>query len=555
LTSGPPLAPIPARVNVARLFLASAAARPDALAIAAAEQGRWREIRFRELEERVRRIAAGLGAGGVRVGDRVCLFVRPGIELVAVTYALFLLGAVPVLADPGMGRKQLLACMARVKPSVLVGIPSAQLARLFWRGPFSSVRLFVTVGKKLFWSGPTLGSLEAAGRVDMEPADTAANDPAAILFTSGSTGPPKGVLYTHANFAAQIGALRALYAFEPGEIDLACFPLFALFDGALGLTSVFPELDPSRPARCDPAKIVEAIERYRPTLAFGSPAIWSRVAPYCSERSLRLPSLSRILIAGAPVSPTWITALRELLPENADVHTPYGATEALPVTSISGTELRAGRVERARAGAGTCVGRPAPGIELALIRITDEPIERWTDDLAVALGRLGEVCVRGPVVTALYADDESATRSAKIRAAGGDWHRMGDVARLDDEGYLWFHGRLTHRLETKKGTRLPVPAENVFDLHPRVERTALVGVGARGSEAPLLVVQPKQGEMPRTDAEIQRFLFELRELGRTAHASSDVELFLFREDFPVDVRHNAKIDREALKLWAERELA
>ena len=227
------------------------------------------------------------------------------------------------------------------------------------------------------------------------------------------------------------------------------------------------------------------------------------------------------------------------------------------MTSVSGSELFAGRVERARAGAGTCVGRVAPGIELALIRITDEAIERWSDDLVVSLGRLGEVCVRGPVVTAGYAGDEPATCGARIRASddGSDWHRMGDVGRLDEEGFLWFHGRKAHRLVTRKGIRLPVPAENVFDLHPRVEQSALVGVGERGSETPLLVVQQKRGEMPRTDAEIQTFLFELRELGRTAHVSSDVELFLFRKDLPVDVRHNAKIDREALKLWAEKELA
>lgn len=555
--AGPALAPPSARVNVARLFLEQARARPDALAIAAADgRGGWRRTSFAELADLVRRIASGLAARGVRRGDRASVLVPPGSELVAIVQALFLLGAVPVVVDPGMGRARMLACLARVAPSVFLGVPRAQIARLLARRALASVRLSVTVGRKYLWGGPRLDELAGWADPRFEPADTEASDPAAILFTSGSTGPPKGVLYTHANFAAQVEALRALYGFEPGEIDLACFPLFALFDGALGITSVFPDIDASAPAKCEPRDILAAIEAFRPTLAFGSPAIWRRLVPLLPEHGKRLQSLRRILIAGAPVASTLIAEL-ELFGAGVAVHTPYGATEALPVTSISGAELEDGRAERALAGAGTCVGRVAPGIELRIIRITDEPIERWSEAFELPLGQAGEVCVRGPVVTARYAEDEPATRRAKIAAndGGSDWHRMGDAGRLDDEGYLWFLGRVSERLETAKGTRFPVPAENVFECHPGVEQCALVGVGERGAETPLLVVQPEPGAMPHGDAATQRFLLELRELGRRAHAASDVELFLFRERLPVDVRHNAKIDRGALKRWAEAQLA
>ncbi|MEM9801556.1 MAG: fatty acid CoA ligase family protein [Planctomycetota bacterium] len=546
------------RVNIASTLSRGAAERPDAAAVVAPgpRKGEWTTTTYAELDALASRIASGLKASGVEKGMRAIVFVRPGRELIAITFALQRLGAVPVLADPGMGRERLLAAVERMAPEVFIGIPLAQVARVVFRSAFASVRLFVTVGPRLGWSGTTLARVIAAGSPNFEAEDTAADDPAAILFTSGSTGPPKGVLYTHGIFAAQVDALRTLYDFRPGEVDLACFPLFALFDVAFGMTSVFPEIDVSRPATCDPRKVVRALEESGATTSFGSPAIWRRVLPYCHDQGIKLPQLTRLLIAGAPVPPDLIQKAHAVLPIGGDVFTPYGATEALPVASIAGREVTPGLLGPIGNGAGTCVGRPASGVEIALIRIEDDPIARWSDDLEVGLGEIGEVCVRGPFVTAQYAEDARATERAKIDAGDGTvWHRMGDVGRFDGEGRLWFLGRVAHRLETLQGVRMPVPVENVFNQHPRVARTALVGVGRRGAETPLLVVEATPGEHPKGETMTQGFIMQLREIGRRVPRAADVEHFLFHPSFPVDPRHNAKIHREELKEWAEAQLS
>ncbi len=552
------LGPLPARVNTAQFLPVAAKRWPDTDAVIVARSDE--RMSFAQLEERSNLIAAGLNAEGVNFGDRVCLFVGAGVELIALTFALFKLGAVPVLADPGMGRKRLLECVQRIQPRVMIGIPKAHAARCLFPAAFKSVEIHVTVGTRLFWGGLTLNAVERSGRA--VPAqerglivDTRRDDEAAILFTSGSTGPPKGVVYTHGMFHAQVLALKNLYDFQPGEVDLACFPLFALFDVAFGITSVFPDMDVSQPATCDPAKLAHAAQLYSTTTAFGSPAIWKRLAPWCSDQGERLGPLKRVLIAGAPVGTDLIRALHAILPLDGDVFTPYGATECLPVASIAGRSVVPFLEDRIQSGRGTCVGQVAPGIDLRLIDICDEPIEAWDESLEVPQGELGEVVVRGPVVTAHYAEQPEQDALAKIPARDqGHWHRMGDLAYSDSEGRLWFCGRKSHRLQTDAGPRPTVPTENVFNTHPRVLRTALVGVGPAGNQTPVLCVQPYARSMPKGKAMTHGFTTQLKDIGRKHVCSKDVDTFLFHPEFPVDPRHNAKIEREALQQWASEQL-
>jgi acyl-CoA synthetase (AMP-forming)/AMP-acid ligase II len=451
-----------------------------------------------------------------------------------------------------LGIRNLGRCLREAAPGAFVGIPRAQAARTVLGWAKETLRIVVSVGSR--WPGARglgeVARLGASGPPPMfepEPGATAA-----ILFTSGSTGPPKGVVYTHEIFNAQVDLLRELYAIEPGEVDLCTFPLFALFAPALGMTSVVPEMDATRPARVYPPRILEAIADFGVTNLFGSPALLRRVGEFGALHAIRLPTLKRVVSAGAPVPARVLETFAGLLGPDARIHTPYGATEALPVCTIASDEIL-GETRRATdRGAGVCVGRPVPGMRVEIIAVNDGPIARWSDDLRVPKGTIGEIAVRGPVVTRSYFQRPEATELAKVDdPLGGFWHRMGDLGYLDDQGRIWFCGRKSHRVITRNGTLYTIPCEAIFNTHPLVARTALVGVGPAGSAIPVLCVEllgpPKREDHPT----IRR---ELLELGASHPTTASIQTILFHPAFPVDIRHNAKIFREKLALWAARRL-
>jgi acyl-CoA synthetase (AMP-forming)/AMP-acid ligase II len=453
-----------------------------------------------------------------------------------------------------MGFRNLGKCLAEAEPLAFIGIPKAHLARRLFGWARSSLRILVTVGR---WSlgGPTLNELRQRGvGNDCRIAPTNPDDIAAILFTSGSTGPPKGAVYTHGNFAAQVAAIRQLYQIEPGEIDLPTFPLFALFAPALGMTAVIPDMDFTRPGSVNPHNIIEPIQDFGATTMFGSPALLARLARLshpCSRRSA-LPSLRRVISAGAPVPANVIEDFsRNLLADGVEVVTPYGATEALPVCSIGSKEILGETAAKTREGAGTCVGRPVAGIELAIIRITDEPIARWSDDLRLPAGQIGEIAVKAPWVTASYYNRPDATALAKIPDSeqGCFYHRMGDVGYLDEKGRVWYCGRKSQRVVTPVGTLFTEPVEGVFNAHPQVRRTALVGVTRDGTTVPVLCV-----ELLESARERETIKKELLTLGAAHPDTKTIATILFHPRFPVDIRHNAKIFREKLAVWAARQL-
>lgn len=547
-----------APVNIAAHVSIMARRRPDAPAVYA-PSGRGPDSRrgfvswtFRRLEEESDCLARGLETVGVRRHVRTVLMVTPGLEFFALTFALFKVGAVPVVMDPGMGIKNLGRCLAEAEAEAFIGIPRAHAARALLGWGRKTLRIRVTVGRRLFWGGYGLDDIRAAGRSDRPyaMAGTRAEDTAAILFTSGSTGPPKGAVYTHGIFAAQVEQLRRIYGIEAGEVDLATFPLFALFDPALGMTAVLPDMDATRPGRVVPENILDPIQRYGVTNMFGSPALLDRVGRYGADHGVKLPSLRRVISAGAPAQAPVLQRFQSMLAPGVEVFTPYGATESLPVASIGSQEILGETAARTAEGAGVCVGRPVPEMEVAVVRITDSIMNPWSPDLEVPRGEIGELAVQGPVVTRAYLNRPQATALAKIPDPdrSGFYHRMGDVGYLDDQGRIWFCGRKSHRVRTARGTLFTLPCEGVFNAHPEVYRTALVGVGPEGAKEPVLCVElePFAG---RDRARIRR---ELLELGVAHGHTRGIKTVLFHRDFPVDIRHNAKIFREKLAVWAAR---
>jgi olefin beta-lactone synthetase len=592
-------------VNVSRHLWAQAAQQPGtpALRIPVGHAGggaiRYAELSFAELAAESDAWAWRLTQAGVQRGERVLVLVRPGLPLIAAVFALFKLGATPIVIDPGMGRRHFLACVQRTQPRVLLGIAGAQIASWIFRDAFRSVR-------RRLWVSGDLAHRIARGAVPVFPAAaTGAGDLAAILFTSGSTGAPKGVCYEHGMLEAQVRLVRNTYGIAPGEVDLAVLPVFALFDPALGMTTVVPQIDPSRPAAFDPERLVQAIRQNGVTNSFGSPVIWTKVSRHCAERGITLPGVKRILMAGAPVPPPLFALMRRVFP-NAQLHSPYGATEALPVSSVSAEEVlgsaedggrrtedgsqrtevsgqrtedgglgsgaQAGTAAATLHGRGTCVGRPVAEMTARVIAIVDGPIASLAESRELPRGEIGEIIVRGPVVTEAYDLLPEATARAKIYEtdAGATvsavpdepvdqspafslppaapegaavWHRMGDAGYLDEAGRLWFCGRLAERVETPHGALFPDCVEPIFNQHPRVRRTALIGFGPRGKQVAALAVECWPGQRPRGASAKRALGRELRDLGAAQAHTDLVRLFYFVDRFPVDVRHNAKIHR------------
>lgn len=546
--------------NVAHLLVETARRTPGDLSVLVqtgkTSDGTWRyrPYSFQQLDQESDRIASGLWAMGVKPGTRLALLVRPGFEFISLVFGLFKSGAVQILVDPGLGRKNLVDCLAAAEPEGFVAIPPAHAVRVLLQKQFPRARFNVTVGRRWFWGGPTLDRFRRRPWPGTQMIEASADDPAAIIFTSGSTGPPKGVLYRHGNFIEQALQIRDQYGIAPGGRDLSCFPLFALFNAAMGVTTVIPKMDASRPASADPASLLAALRDCGCDQAFASPAVWDNVGRYCREHHQRLPGLKRILTAGAPAPLPVLENMLACTGPEAQMHTPYGATEALPVATISAAEVLSETAAASREGAGTCVGNRFSGIEWKVIRMVDGPVPDLQSAEEMPRGTVGELIVRGPVVTREYVTRTEINALAKIRDGSDVWHRMGDVGYLDPRDRFWFCGRLSQRVQTSAGTLLTIPCEAVFNNHHSVRRCALVGVSLAGAQRPLIVVEPEPGKMPATPAARQQFLHELRDLAAANWRTSEIHDFLFHPSLPVDVRHNSKIFREELADWASHEL-
>lgn len=535
----------------------------------------YHRVTYEQLDRQSDYLAAGLDAIGVGRGTKTVLMVPPSIEFFSLTFALFKAGAVPVLVDPGMGIKNLGACLAEAAPTAFIGVTKAQVARLLFGWSKRSLQTVVTVGRRLGWAGQSFHGVIAQGEKRQtdpdrthdrwQAADTDTDETAAILFTSGSTGVPKGAVYSHGNFAAQVEALKQAFSIKPGEMDLCTFPLFALFAPALGMSAVVPRMDFTRPAKVDPREIDEPVRQFQINNLFGSPALLNRVGrelvtedTSTSETLRRWPTINRILSAGAPVSPLILERFAKLIPPQSQIFTPYGATESLPVAIVGSHDILSETRYLTAKGAGTCVGRPVGSIDVRIIKISDGPIEEWDESLCLPKGEIGEIVVHGPMVTQSYYQRADLTRLAKIhdRSTGRMRHRMGDVGYFDNQGRLWFCGRKSHRVMAADRTYFTEPVEGVFNTHPAVFRTALVGVKRGASIEPVLCVEREKTDRSEFAAKLSNaeLVIELRNLGFQYEHTNSIKTILFHPSFPVDIRHNSKIFREKLAVWAAKQV-
>ncbi len=516
------------------------------------ERGRvlYAQLNFVQLDSLSDQLAFGLEAMGIKRGTHTILMVPPGMEFFMVIFALFKVGAIPVVVDPGMGVKRMLKCLKEGQPKAFIGIEKAHVLRSIRPGYFRGVRHWITVGKRWFWGGCTLDELFIPSEEPFPIAPTTSDETAAIVFTTGSTGPAKGVIYSHGNFDAQIRQIQDHFHIGPEEVDLPTFPLFALFDPPLGMTAVIPDMDPTKPALVNPLRIIEAIENHGVTNMFASPALLNRVGHHGKKNQIKLPSLKRVVSAGAPVSPANIEQFSSMLDKNTQIHTPYGATEAVPVLSIASHEILTETRPLSEQGFGICVGRPICDTQVQIITISDGPIDKFHQDLLTPAKQVGEIIVKAPLVTSGYFGNTTADSLAKISDPdGGFWHRMGDLGWMDSKGRIWFCGRKTHRVITEQGTLFTIPVEAIFNNHKEVARTALTGVGPFHQQIPVVFIEPKQGTRDK-----KRLLKEIRELASSTPLTAEIKHFFIEKHFPVDIRHNSKIFRERLSVLAAKKM-
>lgn len=546
------------QANLCRHLIDAAHQIPDALAVAVQKKRlnklTYQEIDFYSLNQRSDQIAFAFNQYGLKKGDKAVLMVTPCIDFFAVTFALFKAGIVPILVDPGMGIKNLKQCFAEAQPDIFIGIPKAHTARRLFGWGRATIKYNITVAGTSLW-GRSLTSLLKKYKTDTPypMVKLAAQQMAAILFTSGSTGAPKGVVYTHAMFEAQINVLKHDYAITRGERDLATFPLFSLFGPALGMASIIPDMDASKPITANPDNIFSAIEKYQCSNLFANPALIELLGQAGVARSLRLTSLKRVISAGAPATLPAIELFTKLLHHDVQIINSYGATESLPVSKIGSQQLlRTAPITDT--GGGICVGVAVEGMEIAIIKNSAENITEWQSQLALPAYEIGEIVVKGAQVSSSYYRREEANIASKIADGDTVRHRMGDLGYLDDHGKLWMCGRKSHAVtavyQGQPKNYFSISCERIFNTHPEIKRSALVSVTCNQKTAALLCIELHSKSLISSS----KLLNELKFMADRHPQTAGITQFLVHRNFPMDIRHNAKIFREKLAVWAQKQI-
>jgi acyl-CoA synthetase (AMP-forming)/AMP-acid ligase II len=521
---------------------------------------------FQQFVEQSQTLSKNLHALGIQEGQKVLLFVKPSLEFSLLVFTLFSIGAIPILIDPGVGRKNLLAAIKKVKPDVLVGEPLVHVIRRFFPSSFASVHLNITTKR----ASPFTSSISLMHLIKKREdekhfvlKDVDENSSAAIVYTSGATGVPKGVLYTHRMFYQQVKLLQKLLPIEGQDVDLSCFPLFSLTAMAMGMSSVIPWLDAAKPASVNPYLLVQHILDQGVTLATGSPAIWQRLADHCVQNKIVLSSVKGVVMFGAPVSLKLHEQMKPLLP-NGTTYTPYGATECLPVSWISGETILNQHYENTISGKGTCIGTAVPETNIRIIAHTPDVIPKWEQVKELPNFEVGEIVVSGPQATEVYFEHPEETLKSKIYGSpdrfqrgmtvneSSFWHRMGDLGYKDDSGNLWFCGRKAHRVVTSQKVYNPIPCEAIFNQHPHVKRSALIAVHDRDQIKPAIVLERIDAKDELSEKEQAFFRAGLLALGRKYDHTRSIDTFFLHKTFPVDCRHNIKIDRSYLSEYFDK---
>lgn len=544
--------------DVAGLALEVARSDPERTAVVepagrgADGRRRYHRFSYARLSADVESVAPGLREMGIRERTRTVFMAPPSYEASVAVLALARVGAMTIWIDPSVGYRNVAERLRRIEPEAFVGLPVVHLGRLvFGWGPRTLRKLVVVNGR--FPGARTLASLRRAPAAEPTPAAVGPDDPCTIFYTTGSTGPAKPALYLHRHYAHLYRVVRESWRFDATAgvpVDMAIFPAFSLI-GLVGRgTMVVPPIDFVRetPATADPAALLEVINDCGVRSCFASPVLLENLARHAAAHGIETPTLERVIGGGAPIFAAVMEALRRMMGGRGEVFANYGATEALPSTEISAREALEETWARTREGAGLCVGRPFRGVTLRVVRLSDGPIASLEDTETLPAGEIGELIVRSAHVSPAYFRDEDATRKNKVTGSNGEiWHRIGDAGYLDEAGRFWYCGRVGQRVRSAEGPLFSLQCEPIFDAHPAVRRSGLVGVPDGAYERAVLCVERRPEATDTREATLRA---ELLALAASRPLTRPIRDVLFPKALPVDPRHNSKIERPALARWA-----
>lgn len=561
--------------NLADIVLRVARADPDRIAVIDLDgwEGygtrRYKRHTYAELSADVESVAVGLREMGIAELTRIVCMSPPSYETCVMGVALTRVGALSMWIDPSVGYRNVAERLSRVQPEAFLGNALAHLGRItFGWGPRDLRKLVLTEsplrpGGRIITGFPTFpGAHSIRSLRKHEPAEPKSpnvgpDDPCAVLYTTGSTGPAKPSLYLHRNFCQLFRNAHHSWGWDKGTevpVDMAVFPAFLFIPISAGGTMVVPPIDFARqgPAQVDPAALIQVINDCKVGSFFAAPILIENLAREALARNLTMPSLKRVIGAGAPITGPVETMMSAVMAPDGEVAANYGATEAMPSTELGSREHLDGLWDLTEQGAGVCVGYALPGVELKIIDIVDGAVDSIEEASELPAGQIGEILVRGKHVSPEYFLDPESTRKNKVPDPQGDWHRFGDVGYLDAQARLWVCGRVSQLVKTAGGNVFPLQVEPLFDAHPKVRRSGLVGIPGTAGELPVLCVEvePDVGkdELPDLHQEL---------LARAADSdmANTIHAILFKDALPVDPRHNSKIERPRLAKWAARQLS
>ncbi|MBX7431857.1 AMP-binding protein [Mycobacterium sp. Y57] len=560
--------------NLADIVLRVAREDPERIAVIDLDgweghgRRRYRRHTYAELSADVESVAAGLREMGIAETTRTVFMSPPSYETCVMGVALTRVGALSIWIDPAVGYRNVAERLGHVNPEAFVGNALAHIGRVtFGWGPRTLRKLVLTESPLLpggriitgfppFPGARSIRSLRKHASAEPESPSVGPDDPCIVLYTTGSTGPAKPTLYRHRNFCQVFRNAHHSWRWDPDNevpVDMAVFPAFLFIPISAGGTMVVPPIDFARqgPAKVNSAALIQVINDCEVGSFFGAPILIENLAREALARHLTMPSLKRVIAAGAPITGPVEEMLREVMAPDGEVAANYGATEAMPSTELGSREHLHGLWDMTERGAGICVGDALPGVELKIIDIVDGPIDSVEETSELPTGRVGEILVRGVHVSPEYFLDPDATRKNKVPDPHGDWHRFGDTGYLDAQGRLWVCGRVSQRVKAAGGDVFPLQVEPLFDAHPKVRRSALVGVPAPAGELPVLCVEVEPDVGKHEFAGLHQ---ELLALAADCGMGNKIHAILFKRRLPVDPRHNSKIERPQLAKWAARQL-